>query len=126
MLTHVSQQKNPLCCIVSKGLWISFFPPLSLPSHLLPSLPSLPFPLHARTHAHLGSLEGDGRKLPTGGRCAGGEGNTVGGATGYLGDPVIFESENRLRLAITDGTAVALLSMLIVSPRKYLQQTRNE
>lgn len=44
----------------------------------------------------------------------------MGGATGYLGDAVIFQRHNMLWLPVADGATIALLSVLIVTPGIHL------
>ena len=66
------------------------------------------------------SGERDGRKVDRGCGHAGGEGNAVRGAASYPGDVVVFERAEELRLALADGGVVALLSVLIVTPRVHL------
>ncbi len=90
-----------------------------------PLPPSLPCFLHlSHPQIHLCGLEGDGGEFSTSGGCAGGKGDTVGGATGNLGDPVVLEGGDGLGLAIADGAAVALLSMLFVPPHVHLGKRR--
>lgn len=71
-------------------------------------------------------MERHGGELSRGGRSAGCKGNAVGGATSNLGDAVVFDAHHLLWLPVGDGTAVALLPMLIVSPGIDLKEEEEE
>ena len=48
------------------------------------------------------------------------------GATGDLGDAVVLEAQDLLRLVVADGAAVALLTMLVVSPGIHLPKKNSQ
>ena len=68
----------------------------------------------------LRGVEGDGGELSRGGWGTSCEGDAVRGAACNLGDAVVLEAVDELRFLVTDGAAIALLAMLVVSPGIHL------
>lgn len=57
------------------------------------------------------------------GHIYGGPGDTVGGATGHSGDLLTLQTLHQGGLTVHCGGAVALLAVVVVTPRKDLQNT---
>lgn len=70
--------------------------------------------------------ERDGREVHSGRQHSGSKCYAVGGAAGDLGDAVVLECGDWLGLATADGAVVALLPVLVISPREHLETNKDK